>query len=324
MKKLLLLLLFLPILLVSQNIPVIYAQGGVSWSEWKKDIADADLYQYAQYHVNASSTLVNQGSSSYESRNLNDDDPTTCWVEGESDYGIGEYFVISPEFINDAGAAGENWPVFDLPNIIYNGYQKSSYLWINNSRVKKFKIYHNNEPVCYLVLQDKMGAQYFDLTKETDISETREWWETDSTLKIKFEIIEIYKGNKWSDVAISQLSCLFQGDSAYAYYQRGQKNKGRKNYEDAIADFTRAIKIDPNYIFAYRFRGNAYNELGDYENAIADYTRVIRIDPNNSFAYKDRGISKENAGLPYCSDYKRACELSYKSNKCQRYNDKCK
>ena len=47
---------------------------------------------------------------------LNDWDPTTCWVEGESDYGIGEYFVIQPQRINEGGEYE-----FDVPNRIYNG-----------------------------------------------------------------------------------------------------------------------------------------------------------------------------------------------------------
>ena len=120
--------------------------------------------------------------------------------EGASDYGIGEYFVIFPKDDFDAGMAGDT--EFDIPNVIYNGYQKSYYLWINNSRVKKFKIYLDNEPVCYLVLKDKMGAQSFDLPSDWDFYDVDEWKEWK---EIKFEIIEVYKGNKWSDVAITEL-----------------------------------------------------------------------------------------------------------------------
>ena len=142
MKKLLLLSLFSPALLFSQEIPIVYAQGGVSSSEWKEYLTDEALWTTGIsnfYKTSSSSTLSDQGSSSYEVSNLNDWDPTTSWVEGASDYGIGEYFVIFPETGLDAGLAGDT--LFDIPNVIYNGYQKSYYLWINNSRVKKFKIY---------------------------------------------------------------------------------------------------------------------------------------------------------------------------------------
>jgi len=217
MKKLLLLLLFFPILLISQDIPVIYAQGGVSWAEWKENLTDEawwwgtkdkisegnsvkGTYISEYFNTSASSTLSDQGSSSYGVSNLNDLDPNTCWVEGASDYGIGEYFVIFPKDDFDAGLAGDT--MFDIPNVIYNGYQKSYYLWINNSRVKKFKIYVDNEPVCYLALKDKMGKQSFDLPIKATVQDESwlvEWKE------IKFEIVEVYKGNKWSDVAITEL-----------------------------------------------------------------------------------------------------------------------
>ena len=199
MKKLLLLLF--PFTLLSQDIPVIYAQGGCSWTEWKDEMADEALWATAVsnfFNTSSSSTLNDQGSSSYDAYNLKDWDPNTSWVEGASDYGIGEYFVIFPETGFDAGLAGDT--LFDIPNVIYNGYQKSYYLWVNNSRVKKFKIYVDNEPVCYLALQDKMGGQSFDIPiKAGDEPWLVEWKE------IKFEIVEVYKGNKWSDVAITEL-----------------------------------------------------------------------------------------------------------------------
>jgi len=196
MRKLLLILLCLPALLVSQNIPVIYAQGGVSWSEWTEVIPAGSNF----FNTSSSSTLSDQGSSSYGVANLNDRDLTTCWVEGASDYGIGEYFVIFPKDDFDAGMAGDI--EFDIPNLIYNGYQKSIKSWKNNSRVKKFKIYLENEPVCYLVLKDKMGAQSFDLPLDWDFYDVDKWKEWK---EIKFEIFEVYKGNKWSDVAITEL-----------------------------------------------------------------------------------------------------------------------
>ena len=58
-----------------------------------------------------------------------------------------------------------------------------------------------------------------------------------------------------------------------------------ENYKLAIDDFTRSIKIDPNYVKAYNNKGWVYDKLGDYEKAIADYTRAIKIDPNNYSYY---------------------------------------
>jgi len=96
-------------------------------------------------------------------------------------------------------------------------------------------------------------------------------------------------------------------DYSSAYNNRGIAYGELGKYKDAIADFTRAIRIDPDEAKPYYNRGIEYGKLGNYNDAIADYSRAIRIDPDYTNAYFERGKAKENAGLPYCSDYKRAC-----------------
>jgi tetratricopeptide (TPR) repeat protein len=69
----------------------------------------------------------------------------------------------------------------------------------------------------------------------------------------------------------------------------------------AIADFTAALRINPDYAKAYRNRGYAYNEKGDYDRAIADFTAALRINPDDADAYNNRGIA-----YYYNGDYNRA------------------
>ena len=87
-----------------------------------------------------------------------------------------------------------------------------------------------------------------------------------------------------------------------------------------MADFTKAIKIDPDYSTAYYNRGLAYNILENYKNAIADYTRAIKIDPDFANAYDGRGTAMWYLKVEYCSDYIRACNLGV----CSNYNKFCK
>jgi protein O-mannosyl-transferase len=93
-------------------------------------------------------------------------------------------------------------------------------------------------------------------------------------------------------------------------------------YDNAIDDFTSAIKIKPDFVKAYFERGLIYYELGTwkhiykegsiarfYRKAINDFTSVIEIEPNNSDAYFERGCAKYKLYLEFCEDFKRACDL---------------
>jgi len=181
------------------QLPVVKAKGGdgtnVNWAEIKeKEEAQEDgpgfFYNDCSQGVSpehASSTLKSQGTKNYSIKNLSDDNPMTAWVEGKIGYGIGEWFEVKAIKVNQ----------------IYNGYQSSPKSWKNNSRVKRFKVYVNGEAICHLDLVDEMGAQYFELPHRTD-------WEHKANFR--FEIVEVYKGDKWDDVCISHVdhaACCF-------------------------------------------------------------------------------------------------------------------
>lgn len=63
-----------------------------------------------------------------------------------------------------------------------------------------------------------------------------------------------------------------------------------KNYQQAIAEYTKAIQIDPNNTDTYNNRGFAYYKLKDYQNAITDYNAAIKLNPNYAYAYNNSGL----------------------------------
>ena len=112
-------------------------------------------------------------------------------------------------------------------------------------------------------------------------------------------------------------------DYAIAYRNRGAAYWKLEEYSSAISDYTSAIRLKPDLANAYYNRGYAYNELQEYRSAISDFTSAIRLDPDYADAYKSRGIAKENSGLPYCSDYKKACDLGNDTS-CEWYYKQCR
>jgi tetratricopeptide (TPR) repeat protein len=82
-------------------------------------------------------------------------------------------------------------------------------------------------------------------------------------------------------------------NNAVAYFKRGKANVEIRTdtqlLDQAIADLTKAIEINPGYAEAYAERGMAYQRKADYPRAIADTTKTIELDPSLSLAYRVRG-----------------------------------
>jgi tetratricopeptide (TPR) repeat protein len=72
------------------------------------------------------------------------------------------------------------------------------------------------------------------------------------------------------------------------FYARGLAHDVLGNYDGAIADFDKALQLDPRRAAIYASRGNAYEAKNDYEHAIANFDRAIQLEPNRKRAYLDR------------------------------------
>ncbi len=75
---------------------------------------------------------------------------------------------------------------------------------------------------------------------------------------------------------------------ARAYYDRGNIWFEQQNYTEAIADYDRALALDPSMSRAFHNRGLAYALLKEYDAALRDYTQAIRLDPAYRRAYENR------------------------------------
>ncbi len=76
------------------------------------------------------------------------------------------------------------------------------------------------------------------------------------------------------------------------HIKNGNAKHELKDYRGAIADYSKAIQLNPKFIKAYYLRGVAKAEMQDYNGAIADFSKIIELNPSDADAYFARGIAK--------------------------------
>ena len=139
--------------------------------------------------VTASSYLKNDEKISYSPVNVHDFHLFTAWVPDTTKGSIGEevqfHFAPFSPRVNEI--------------IIYNGYIKNTYLWKANARVAKFKLSINGRAIAILALKDVNNTQSFKIKPVQSRDSTKD-------LILTLEILEIYKGDIYKDVVVSEIN----------------------------------------------------------------------------------------------------------------------
>ncbi|MFF8020057.1 tetratricopeptide repeat protein, partial [Streptomyces sp. NPDC007896] len=76
----------------------------------------------------------------------------------------------------------------------------------------------------------------------------------------------------------------------WAIAWRGQAYRALKRYDEALADFNRAIELDPNVDWIIAQRGWTYRELRRYDEAQADFARAVELDPEDAWFHCACGV----------------------------------
>jgi tetratricopeptide (TPR) repeat protein len=92
-------------------------------------------------------------------------------------------------------------------------------------------------------------------------------------------------------IAVKQLPVLNnQNPKADDYFLAASESYEASNYQQAIVNYDKAIKLNPQYAEAYNNRGNLrYIHLRNPTGALADYDRSINLRPNSTLTYVNRG-----------------------------------
>ena len=102
-----------------------------------------------------------------------------------------------------------------------------------------------------------------------------------------------------------------QADYVHALNARGGIYIYMKKYDDAIKDFTETLSLDPDYFVAYSNRGTLYKMIGKNKEAIEDFSNAIRRRPDLPYFYFVRGevFIKEGNFTQAINDNSKAIEL---------------
>ena len=111
-------------------------------------------------------------------------------------------------------------------------------------------------------------------------------------------------------------------DIADEYLWRGNSFEKLGQHQEAIADYTRAIEVYPDYFDSYYNRAEVYSIIGKNNESLNDLNKAIEIDIYSSDAYSLRAYVKKKLGLLFCDDYKKSCEFGTKKS-CKEYNKNC-
>jgi tetratricopeptide (TPR) repeat protein len=86
-----------------------------------------------------------------------------------------------------------------------------------------------------------------------------------------------------------------QAEKASAHNNLGLSYFEKEDFEDAINEFSTAIKLDP-HPFHYNNRGLANYHMGLLEDAKKDYDEAIKGNPDDALVYFNRGNVYLNQG----------------------------
>ena len=97
-----------------------------------------------------------------------------------------------------------------------------------------------------------------------------------------------------------------RAESVTEYLEKAQKLHGKEGRELEVIDLANKALAIVESSRAYSFRAYAKSALKDHEGAIADYSKALAINPKDIYAYENRAHARNRYGdsRGECEDYK--------------------
>ncbi|MEO7048561.1 MAG: tetratricopeptide repeat protein, partial [Ferruginibacter sp.] len=105
-------------------------------------------------------------------------------------------------------------------------------------------------------------------------------------------------------------------DVASLYFIKGDALDAQSKIQLAIGAYSKAIKINPQYVNALFRRAKDFAGISRYQNAIDDFTEVLKVAPSEDEVYNRRGLAFYSLDKmdKAAADFSKAIELNPKNN----------
>lgn len=135
----------------------------------------------------------------------------------------------------------------------------------------------------------------------------------DSYYDANYQLAESCDGLKNYDMAIAYYTkCLkVEPKSSEIYNSMAWICVKAKKYPEGLSYVTKSLVYDPENENAYDTRGTLYYKLGKYDDAIKDFDSTLKMDPeySNSYYFRAWCFIKKSNGAKACEDLKRLQDL---------------
>src|SRR6476469_8995536 len=92
-------------------------------------------------------------------------------------------------------------------------------------------------------------------------------------------------------LALAPFSYAAKGDAA-AHGNKGVQLSQQGAFDQAIAEFTEAIKLDPSDVRFYKDRGGVYLTMKRFQEAVNDFAKMVELAPKDYAGYSLRGAAQ--------------------------------